>query len=238
MDPTLAALQGQSRELGRVAVTAASEENSEDKVDLPTLLRIRDQVKHQHHELRSMVLACEASSDSYPEQRLGEIAKELQQEIEKMKVSHCNKSLVLQRMQLTDALLLKLNENNTESRLIRDTIKHITELSSSVIKAQKETRQLEEKLNEVKRKRLALKEMGCDLLTQIHSIEKNRYTDMEPISSTKILKICKLLETEQNTTTVIQNVFQHLILASRVNWADDPNLRDMVLKLEKNPNKL
>nr|7PB4_H Chain H, Centromere protein H [Homo sapiens] len=42
------------------------------------------------------------------------------------------------------------------------------------------------------------------------------------------------LQMEIKITTVIQHVFQNLILGSKVNWAEDPALKEIVLQLEKN----
>ncbi|KAM8960849.1 centromere protein H [Pelodytes ibericus] len=233
-------LQQHSEELGRVAVLGGCEQDGseEPKLDLIKLLRLREQVKHQNFELQNMVQASDVPSDLYPEEGLDKIAKELQKEIENVKVSYRNKTMVLQRMQQVQALLIKLQEQTHESRLINDTIKHAVELSSLTLKAQAETRDLEEKIYEVKKKRLSLKEKGSSIMLEIQTFKKKQKCDLEEIENTNVKKICKVLEQEMNITTVTQNVYQHLILGSRVNWAEDPKLKDMVLNLEKDINTL
>ncbi|XP_053313886.1 centromere protein H [Spea bombifrons] len=237
---SLESLKLHSAELGKVALVGAygQEKNEQPNVDLLQLLRLREQVKHQLFELQNMVQSNESSSDFYPEENLTEVAKELRKEIENVKLSYKNKTAVLQRMQYMHVVQKKLQENDSGSRLINNTIKHTVELSSSALKVHQETRELQEKIYEVRKKRLRLKEKGSKIMSEIQNIKISQRHDSEVADNAKTKKICKRLEEEVNTTRVIQSVFQNLILGSRVNWADDSKLREIVLKLEKNPTTL
>ncbi|XP_075446712.1 centromere protein H [Ascaphus truei] len=231
----LEAMRELSAELGRVSVQGASgpEEDSRQG-ELLKLVRLREQVKHQQLELQNMIEASDVSPDFLPEEKLVETTRELEQEIENLKVSYQNKTLALQRIQLVHALQTKMQENSSDSMLIQDMMKHILALSSSILKSQQETRDLEEKLYEVRKKRLVLKELGSKMMLQMQTLKRDWKQDLEVIENDKLKKILQILEKQIHITTVVQCVFQSLILGSRVNWAEDPKLKDIVLKLEQN----
>ncbi|NXN46214.1 CENPH protein, partial [Rhinoptilus africanus] len=158
----------------------------------------------------------------------------LEQDIEEVKVSFQNKTLALQRIQLMVALRNKVIQNDNDSRLIMETLKHIVKLSNAVLKYQQQAREKEQKLNDIKMKRLSLKKAGKQKLLEINGMMKKQEEQAKMNVSTMMEQINNNFEKERNMTTVIQNVFQNIIIASRVNWAEDPSLKAIVLHLEKN----
>ncbi|KAB0391261.1 hypothetical protein E2I00_000685 [Balaenoptera physalus] len=94
-----------------------------------------------------------------------------------------------------------------------DNMKQILSLNKLVMKSQQETRDVEEKLLDVRKKRLQLKQASERKLLEIQS-EKNKQKDdlasME--NSGKIKTIQQNLEMEIQITTVIQHVFQVIFL--------------------------
>ncbi|KFO83514.1 Centromere protein H, partial [Buceros rhinoceros silvestris] len=161
--------------------------------------------------------------------------KDLEKDMEEVKVSFENKTLALQRMQLTDALRNKLNQNDDDSQLIVETMRKIVMLSKTVVEHQQQAREKEQKLTDIKRKRLLLKKAGGQKLLQIQTMLKKQKEKKANMKVNEILeKIHNNLQKEREMTTVIQNVFQNIIIGSRVNWAEDPSLKAIVLQLEKN----
>ncbi|KAB0369623.1 hypothetical protein FD755_018616 [Muntiacus reevesi] len=80
-----------------------------------------------------------------------------------------------------------------------------------------------------------LKQASERKLLEIQTEKNKQKEDLDSMeNSDKIKTIQQNLETEIQITTVIQNVFQNLILGSKVNWAEDPALKETVLQLEKN----
>ncbi|XP_065455134.1 centromere protein H isoform X1 [Chrysemys picta bellii] len=210
-----------------------------EKLDLVTLLRLREQIKQQLMEYNTTVHAGEESiPDQAIEEKLIEAATEdLEREMEQVKVSFQNKTLVLQRIQLIDALRTKLRHTDADSKLILETIKHIIMLSTAILESQQATRELEEKLNEIKKRRFALKQAGEHKLLQIHTLKKKQKEELLGMEVGEMLKrICRNLQKETQMTTLIQNIFQGIIIGSKVNWAEDPVLKAIVLQLEKNVN--
>ncbi|KAM6033660.1 centromere protein H [Chlamydotis macqueenii] len=209
----------------------------ETKVDVLALLRLRDQMKQQLLECRTAVQAGQESYlDHVTEEKLIDNARQdLQRNMEEVKVSFQNKTLALQRIQLMVALRNKMKQNDNESQLILETVKHIVMLSKEVIECQQKTRENEQKLIDLKRKRLSLKKAGGQKLRQIHTMIKKQKEEQASTAVNETLeKIRNNLEKERQLTTVIQNVFQSIIIGSRVNWAEDPSLKAIVLQLEKN----
>ncbi|NXQ83131.1 CENPH protein, partial [Nyctibius grandis] len=120
-------------------------------------------------------------------------------------------------------------------RLIMETMKQIVTLSKAVIECHQQAHEKEQKLIDIKKKRLSLKKAGGQKLLQIHTMMKKQKEEQASTKVSETLeKIRNNLRKERDMTTVIQNVFQNIIIGSRVNWAEDPSLKAIVLKLEKN----
>ncbi|KFV02086.1 Centromere protein H, partial [Tauraco erythrolophus] len=139
------------------------------------------------------------------------------------------------RIQLTVALRNKIKENDKDSRLIMETVKRIVMLSNEVLEHQQRVREKEHKLIDIKMKRLSLKKATGQKLLQIRTMLKEQKEKQKNTRVSKMLeKMRNNLRKEKDITTVIQNVFQNVIIGSRVNWAEDPSLKEIVLRLEKN----
>ncbi|NWI73452.1 CENPH protein, partial [Dryoscopus gambensis] len=160
-------------------------------------------------------------------------AQDLQRDIEEVKVSLWNKTLALQRIQIMDALRNKVSQDDEESRLILETMKRIVLLSRTIIEYQQQAHQKEQELINVKRKRLSLKKDGGQKLQQIQTMMKQQKEKQASVNVTETEKLLDKLEKERQMITIIQNVFQAIIIGSRVNWAEDPSLKAVVLQLEK-----
>ncbi|NXD99996.1 CENPH protein, partial [Chaetorhynchus papuensis] len=160
--------------------------------------------------------------------------QELQRDIEEVKVSFQNKMLALQRVQIMDALRNRVNQDDEETRRILETMKHIVLLSRTIMEYQQQVHQKEQQLIEIKRKRLSLKIDGGQKLKQIQTMMKRQKEKQARVNVTETQKLLDKLEKEKQMTTVIQNMFQAIIIGSRVNWAEDPSLKAIVLQLEKN----
>ncbi|NWV90227.1 CENPH protein, partial [Machaerirhynchus nigripectus] len=159
--------------------------------------------------------------------------QDLQRDTEEVKVSFWNKTLALQRMQIMDALRSKVSQDDEESRVLLETMKHIVLLSRTIIDYQQQAHQKEQQLIDIKRKRLSLKKDGGEKLQEIQTIMKKQNEKQASVNVTETEKLLDKLEKEKQMTAIIQNVFQTIIIGSRVNWAEDPSLKDIVLQLEK-----
>uniref|UniRef100_A0A8C3VRW0 Centromere protein H n=1 Tax=Catagonus wagneri TaxID=51154 RepID=A0A8C3VRW0_9CETA len=188
----------------------------EDRMTL--LLRLRAQTKQQLLEYKSMI---DANEEKTPEQIMQEKQieakiEELENEIEDVKIAFEIKKLAL------DSLLM-------------DNMKQILNLNKLIMKSQQDTWDLEEKLLDVRKKRLQLKQASESKLLEIQTEKNKQKDDLENMeNSEKIKTIQQNLQREIQITTVIQHMFQNLILGSKANWAEDSALKEIVLQLEKN----
>ncbi|KFW95986.1 Centromere protein H, partial [Phalacrocorax carbo] len=133
------------------------------------------------------------------------------------------------------ALMNKVKQNDNDSRLIMETFKHIVMVSKEIVECQQQTREKEQELMDIRKKRFSLKKAGERKLLQIHTMMKKEKEEQARMEAGEVLaELRKNFEKERNLTTVIQNVFQNIIIGSRVNWAEDPSLKAIVLQLEKN----
>ncbi|XP_055277906.1 centromere protein H [Moschus berezovskii] len=220
---------------GRPQVAGAPAVRPEDRMTL--LLRLRAQTKQQLLEYKSMV---DANEEKTPEQIMQEKQieakiEELENEVEEAKIAFEMKKLALDRMQLSTALKKHLEKIDIKTSVLVDNMKQILNLNKLIMKSQQETWDLEEKLLDVRKKRLQLKQASERKLLEIQTEKNKQKDDLDSMgNSNKIKTIQQNLETEIQITTVIQHVFQNLILGSKVNWAEDPALKETVLQLEKN----
>uniref|UniRef100_A0A4X1UK69 Centromere protein H n=1 Tax=Sus scrofa TaxID=9823 RepID=A0A4X1UK69_PIG len=188
----------------------------EDRMTL--LLRLRTQTKQQLLEYKSMV---DANEEKTPEQIMQEKQietkiEELENEIEEVKIAFEMKKLAL------DSPLM-------------DNMKQILNLNKLIMKSQQDTWDLEEKMLDIRKKRLQLKQASESKLLEIQMEKNKQKDDLENMeNSEKIKTIQRNLQREIQITTVIQHMFQNLILGSKANWAEDPALKEIVLQLEKN----
>ncbi|NXR74739.1 CENPH protein, partial [Pycnonotus jocosus] len=160
--------------------------------------------------------------------------KDLQNSIDDVKVSLHNKTLALQRIQILGALRKKLQQEDEESRLILETMKQIGLLGRTLIQYQQQAHQKEEEMIDIKRKRVSLKVDKGQKLQQVHTMMKTQEEKQASVNVTKTKHRPNKLERERQMTTIIQNVLQNIIIGSRVNWAEDPSLKEIVLELENN----
>lgn len=138
-------------------------------------------------------------------------------------------------MRLSAALKKNLEKISTQSSVLMDNMKHLLELNKLIMKSQQESWDLEEKLLDIRKKRLQLKQASESKLLEIQTEKNKQKIDLDSMENSDRIKIIRQnLQMELKITTVIQHVFQNLILGSKVNWAEDPALKEIVLQLEKN----
>ncbi|XP_027491067.1 centromere protein H isoform X2 [Corapipo altera] len=203
-------------------------------LDVLKLLRLRDQMKQHLMEYSAAVRGGETTflHQAVEEKHIQSVTEELETNKEETEVSFWNKTLALQRIQLMAALRNKVNQNDEDSCLILETVNRIVSLSQTIIKYQQLAHEKKQKLIDIKRKRLSLKNDQRRKLQQIQTMQKKQKKEKgnQNLDEAKMLQN---LEKERLMTTVIQNVFQNIIIGSGVNWAEDPSLKAIVLQLEK-----
>uniref|UniRef100_A0A4X2LK78 Centromere protein H C-terminal domain-containing protein n=2 Tax=Vombatus ursinus TaxID=29139 RepID=A0A4X2LK78_VOMUR len=227
--PPAASYRKESREEER-------REEDEDCNMVRQLLRIKDQIKQQLLEYKAEVEASkERPTEELAEGDLLQRIEDLERKMEGVKIELEMKTLALRRVQVAHALQKKLEKKDSESESILAILKNILTLNSSILKAQQQTRDLEEKMLEVKKKRLMFKKAGEAKLLEIQAENKKKKDELNILKNSALLtKMKKSLQKEIDSTTIIQNVFQHIVMAAKIDWAADPALKALILQLEKN----
>ncbi|KAF2976887.1 hypothetical protein EK904_015046, partial [Melospiza melodia maxima] len=125
-------------------------------LDVPTLVRMRDQLKEQLIEHNTAILAGQENFlDHEIEENFSQSATQnLKRDLENAKVSLQNRTLALQRTQIADALRNKLKQDDEDSRLILETMQRILLLSWTIIDYQQQVHQKEQQLIDIKTERL------------------------------------------------------------------------------------
>ncbi|XP_069736847.1 centromere protein H [Phaenicophaeus curvirostris] len=160
--------------------------------------------------------------------------QDLQRRLDEVKISLQNKTLALQRIQLRRALENQLEQNNNESQEIMETLTDIVRYTRALTACEEEVYEKEQKLIDLRKKRFSLKKTGKQKMLQLRHLMK-RPVEQESVSVTRsVQKLHDNLQKERELTTIIQTVFQIIVMASNTNWAEDPSLKEAVLKLETN----
>ncbi|XP_040196405.1 centromere protein H [Rana temporaria] len=231
-NPVLNKLREQSAVLYRVSVSGSGDSTASIKVEEDILRRLREQLKQQKFDLQNRLGAGEISVDEVEYitvENLKEAVRQLVLGIENNKVSYYNKSLLLQRMQVFYNIQKTLPEKNADSEVLTNIANHSLNVASLTLKEQKESRSLEKQLNDTRAKRMALKEKSMALMTEVLSLVDELQFQKEP-KEEKLKKIFKHVKRETDIAFMLQNIFQRLVHASRVNWVEDPKLREAVIK--------
>ncbi|XP_064032857.1 centromere protein H [Pogoniulus pusillus] len=217
---------------------AAAEDVLAKKVDVLCLFRLRDQMKQQLMEYNT---AARANTENCPNNiNRGDLKRDkenLGKDIEEVKASFQNKTLALQRIQVTAALRQKVMQKDDDSRPITETVKQIALLSNAITEHEQQAHEKEQKLLDIKRRRFSLQKSGEQVLQEIQTVKKKVAKRKGREMSGPLEKVHKLKE-EKDIIVLIQNIFQNVVIGSRVNWAEDPSLKNTLLQLEKNINFL
>ncbi|XP_069043298.1 centromere protein H [Lepisosteus oculatus] len=207
--------------------------SSKEEETLTHLLRIKEQVANQCFEMEVRTNAeSENIDDSIPD-KSSDICK-IQEDLENAKFSYCNKVLALHNMQVTQAILENIKRKGKEAELMMATINHTLSLCSRIEKMKQESRETEEQLLEIQKKRLELKKLNNGKMKEIQELkmmcdhpERGKYSEILKQGQKNLDKYLQMV-------AVVKNVFQGIIIASKVNWAADSKLKDVILGMEDN----
>uniref|UniRef100_A0A8C5IG09 Centromere protein H n=2 Tax=Junco hyemalis TaxID=40217 RepID=A0A8C5IG09_JUNHY len=227
-----------TRELEPTPAPALYQGSGDGSGDLKAraLVRVRDQMKEQLIEQNTAILAGQENflDHEIEEYFIQSATEDLERDLEDAAVSLHNRTLALQRAQIVDALRNKLEQDDEDSRLILKTVQDINLLSWIIIDYQQQVHQKEQQLTDIKMERLLQKKYGGEKLQQNHTMEKRQKEKQAYVNVYEADKVLYEIEQVRWITTIIQHVFQNIIIGSRINWAEDEYLKAIVLHLEKN----
>ncbi|KAM4616190.1 centromere protein H [Polymixia lowei] len=198
------------------------------------MLRIKEQMSNQCFEMAVQLNSGKSKrscSASEAEKDLPEYVSEL----EDAKIIHFNKTMTLHRMQIWHVVAEKLKRNDSESVEMKVVSDRCMALCSRIKQLQQESRELEDQVTEIQKKRLELKRPIHEKMKEIDELMyKKQHPDMDKYEAA-LQKGHANLEKYKKMAIVTQNVLRGILLASKVNWLDDPKVRDIAMTLDDLP---
>nr|XP_040052599.1 centromere protein H isoform X2 [Gasterosteus aculeatus aculeatus] len=181
------------------------------------MLRIKQQMSNQCFEMAIQLQAAKSKlscSTSEAERELSEYVNEL----ERVKTIHFNSTFTLHRMQMWHAIGEKLKQTDSDALALKA-----------------ETRDFQDEITKIQKKRLEMKRLTHEKMKEIDDLmSKTEHPDTEKYKAV-LEKGQANLEKYKKMTIITQNVLRGILLACKVNWLDDPKLRDIAMTLEDFP---
>ncbi|XP_075451071.1 centromere protein H-like [Ascaphus truei] len=153
----------------------------------------------------------------------------LEQEVCSMR----NKEMAIARMQHSHALLNVL-QKDTQSSPIQTLMNHSMDICKKIQSVQTRNRVLEEKLSNIRRKRMEMRIGQQDLFKQVKKLEENSNM-LDQVEAKIQIMGRENMDSILNNVTLIQEIFQRLTLTAQVHWAEDPHLTHLLVKMKESP---
>ncbi|XP_003975092.1 centromere protein H [Takifugu rubripes] len=200
----------------------------------PDMLRIKEQMTNQCFEMAVQLIAGKnkrSCSTSEAERELPDYTAE----IERVKTLHFNSILALHRMQIWHAIGEKLKQSDPEADALKALSDRCLALCSHIKQLQQESKDLQDEITEIQKKRLEMKRLTHEKMKDIEELmAKKEHPDREKYKAA-LEKGQSNLEKYKKMAVMTQNVLRGIILACKINWLDDPKLRDIAMTLEDLP---
>ncbi|XP_034728506.1 centromere protein H [Etheostoma cragini] len=213
----------------------APDSSTGQKDALPNdMLRIKQQMSNQCFEMAVQLQAGKSKrscSTSEAERDLPDYVKEM----ERVKTINFNSTLALHRMQMWHAIGEKLKQNDSEAVALKAVNDRCMALCSQIKQLQQESRDLQDEITEIQKKRLEMKRLTHEKMKEMEELmSKKGHPETEKYKAV-LEKGQANLEKYKKMIIMAQNVLRGILLACKVNWLDDPKLRDIGMTLEDFP---
>ncbi|XP_072038241.1 centromere protein H-like [Amphiura filiformis] len=185
-------------------------------------------------EKRLRDVSVEADKEDEVKRRVDELQEEL---VEKTSL-HSVKELALQRMQLGSTLLNILfppleeegSVSDTERQQFVDLCTRQNELSSDILAINSTCQRLQEELEGVRQKSSEAKKENQGLMEQLRhkNDEKNK---AKQSTSHEAERLHTEIDRQLSHICIGRNILQGLVVGSGVNWAEDEELKELVISL-------
>ncbi|XP_029019826.1 centromere protein H [Betta splendens] len=197
------------------------------------ILRIKQQMSNQCFEMAVQLQTGTSKgpfSPSDSERDLPDYVSEL----ERVKMEYFNSTLALHRMQMWHAIAEKLKQNDSEAHALKAVSDRCMALCSQIKELQKESRELQGEITDLQKNRLELKRLTREKMKELEEVMSKNHPDEQKYKAV-LEKGQANMEKYKKLTIMTQNVLRGIILACKINWLDDPDLRDIAMTLEEFP---
>ncbi|KAM9391968.1 centromere protein H [Pholidichthys leucotaenia] len=198
------------------------------------MLRIKQQMSNQCFEMALHLTAGKGKRSCSISETVRDLP-DYMSELEAIKALQFNSTLALHRMQMWHAIEDRITSSDTEGTSLKATSDHCMSLCSQINQLQQNTRRLQNEITEIQKKRLDMKRLIHEKIKEMEELmSKKESTDTERYKAA-LEKGQANLEKYKKMAIMTQNVLRGILLACKVNWLDDPKLRDIAMTLEDLP---
>ncbi|XP_076860317.1 centromere protein H [Brachyhypopomus gauderio] len=197
------------------------------------LLRMKDVMAHQCFDMNIKVNKgrVKRSSDTFDAD--ADLSK-YEAAIEQARLSHFNKTLALKRMQVWQTITETLTQNDADTMSLKAMVEENADLCEKTMKVIKETRTLQDQITDIQKERLELKGRIKRRLQEMAELKQQGEAQGQ-VHRQVVERAEAVLQKYLKIATISQNVLRGIIIASKVNWIDDPKLKDIAMGLETIP---
>lgn len=211
------------------------------------MLRQREWLYSQRNQLKSQIYAVESESsrsiDFLPCSQLKKLYEKLKEDLLQKTVVHDGRELILKGECLSKVTLsiLKCDVDGAcdpdlldKKRQLEMILEEYTTLASKVAKEHKETADLRENLEKLKKENFELLKRSRELYSEIGEKRKAKEEELETLTTNdKGKSIHEAMKKKLQQNFIQNNTFQGLILGSGINWAQDEKLCKLMLDAGK-----
>ncbi|KAM9810639.1 centromere protein H [Neosynchiropus ocellatus] len=195
------------------------------------MLRIKQQMSNQCFEM-NVHLNTEKSQRSCSSPEPDRELPEYMTELERIKTTYFNSTLTLHRMQMWHAIEESLKDGETETNELKE---RCMALCSHIKQLQLESRTLQDEIIDIQKQRHELKRHTNEKMKEIRKVMSNFENPELDKYKGPLEKAHSNLEKFKKMAVMTQNILRGILLAFKVNWMDDPSLRDIAMTLEELP---
>ncbi|KAL2092068.1 hypothetical protein ACEWY4_011866 [Coilia grayii] len=153
--------------------------------------------------------------------------------LEETRTNLFNKTLALNRMQVWNAIMAKLIQNNESSVEMKMLAQHSLSRFTRIQKLKQESCELQDQITNLQKERLEMKVLIKKKMQEMAEVKEARESQAEV---ERLEKADTAMEKHRKFIAVSQNILRGIVLATRMNWMDNTKLADLVMGLESMPN--
>ncbi|XP_068088311.1 centromere protein H-like isoform X2 [Hyperolius riggenbachi] len=192
-------------------------------------ISLKKQMQQQLTEMRTHLQTRGTSNehvDSSFNVSLSAVCDPLEDEI----CSAKNKELLLKRLQTCKALMNSLKRDPNQCLSVAAVMRHTMDNNKQIWALARSNRELEKQVIDIRKRRIDIQIRQQELFRKLTNSGKTKYKIRETQMKTQ-MKEREILETLSNEVVILQEVFQRCVMGAQVNWAEDPLLTSLLLRM-------
>uniref|UniRef100_A0A8C8J4Y6 Centromere protein H C-terminal domain-containing protein n=1 Tax=Oncorhynchus tshawytscha TaxID=74940 RepID=A0A8C8J4Y6_ONCTS len=213
---------------------ATTVDNGQKDSSPAEMLRMKEQMSNQCFEMAVKLQAGKSKRSSCSASDAEKDLLDYANTLEEAKIIHFNKTLALHRMQVWHAISEKLKRSDPEAVAMRGLTSCSLDLCSKIKTLQQVGHILFFDICFIYFS-ADLKRLTHEKMKEMDELKRKREHPEAEKYRNVLQKGQSHLEKYQKMATITQNVLRGIIIASQVNWRDDPKLRDISMTLEDIP---